>query len=132
MNSSPHALQRTLVVVSSGWVPFTVLLLSRYKPGARRSHEKSAGGVKPGADIYHNATGPVRIPDSAGAQAYSRAPTRCQVSTSPLPLTSTSPRGSARKSSRTSSQVARVIWIAPGVPCASIRLAMFTVSPQRS
>ena len=68
---------------------------------------------------------PVRAADSLNA-------TSRQVSTSPLPFTSTSPYGSVTKSSRRSSQVERVIWIASGVPCDSMRLAMFTVSPQRS
>jgi hypothetical protein len=60
------------------------------------------------------------------------APTTCQVSTSPFPFTCTRPRGSTTNSSRTSSQVERVIWIEPGTPCDSMRLAMFTVSPHRS
>ena len=42
------------------------------------------------------------------------------------------PDGSVTKSSRRSSQVERVIWISSGYPCDSMRLAMFTVSPQRS
>ena len=61
-----------------------------------------------------------------------RGPTSRQVSTGPLPFTSTSPSGSATKSSRRSSHVARVIWIASADPCDSILLAMFTVSPHRS
>ena len=61
-----------------------------------------------------------------------RGATSSQVSTSPFPFTSTRPRGSVTKSSRTSSQVERVIWITSGTPCDSMRLAMFTVSPQRS
>jgi hypothetical protein len=61
-----------------------------------------------------------------------RGPTSRQVSTAPLPFTSTSPSGSAAKSSRTSSHVDRVIWMSSGVPWDSILLAMFTVSPQRS
>jgi AcrR family transcriptional regulator len=59
-------------------------------------------------------------------------PTRYHVSIGPFPLTSIVPRGSHTKSSFTSSYVARVIWIAPGVPCDSIRLAVFTASPHRS
>ena len=42
------------------------------------------------------------------------------------------PIGSVTKSSRKSSQVGRVIWISSDIPCDSMRLAMFTVSPQRS
>jgi len=74
-------------------------------------------------------------PTAGAAQTAARSPcrpTRCQVSTRPLPFTSTSPRRSQRKSPRTRSHVARVMWTRPGTPCDSIRLAMLTVSPQRS
>ena len=39
------------------------------------------------------------------------------------------PCGSQSNSSATSSYVARVIWTRPGVPCDSMRLAVFTASP---
>ena len=57
---------------------------------------------------------------------------RYHASTSPFPLTAIVPRGSHSNSSATSSYVARVIWIRPGVPWDSMRLAVFTASPQRS
>ena len=61
-----------------------------------------------------------------------REATRYQVSIGPLPLTRIVPRGRQTNSSFNSSYVARVIWISPGVPWDSIRLAVFTASPHRS
>src|SRR5262245_11712598 len=61
-----------------------------------------------------------------------RARARYQVSIGPFPLTSIVPRRLQTNSSFNSSYVARVIWISPGVPWDSIRLAVFTASPQRS
>ena len=66
------------------------------------------------------------------ARSSDRGPTRYQVSIGPLPLTRIVPRGVQTNSSFNSSYVARVIWISPGVPWDSIRLAVFTASPQRS
>ena len=57
---------------------------------------------------------------------------RYHASTSPFPLIAIVPRGSNSNSSASSSYVARVIWILPGVPWDSMRLAVFTASPQRS
>jgi hypothetical protein len=71
-------------------------------------------------------------PRTGPAAQPARGPPRYHVSTGPLPFTSTTPRASQRYSSRTSSQVARVIWIRPGEPWDSMRLAMLTASPQRS
>ena len=59
-------------------------------------------------------------------------PTRYHVSISPLPLTGIVPRRVQTNSSFNSSYVSRVIWISPGVPWDSIRLAVFTASPHRS
>jgi len=61
-----------------------------------------------------------------------RAPTRYHVLSAPLPLTSTIPRGSHTNSSASSAWAPSPIWTWPGVPCDSIRLAVLTVSPQRS
>ena len=61
-----------------------------------------------------------------------RGPMRYQASSSPFPLIAIVPRGSHRNSPASSSYVARVIWIRPGVPWDSMRLAVFTASPQRS
>jgi hypothetical protein len=47
-------------------------------------------------------------------------------------LTSTVPRGVQTNSSFSRSNVARVIWISPGEPWLSIRLAVLTASPHRS
>jgi hypothetical protein len=69
----------------------------------------------------------------ASAPAYRLfLPTSRQVSTSPLPFTAMRPSGSVTNSSSSSSQVGRVIWISSEIPCDSMRLAMFTVSPHRS
>src|SRR5207245_271115 len=81
---------------------------------------------------------PSELPlDVADAHFVEAAPsdrdaTRYQVSIRPLPLTSIVPRRLQTNSSFSSSYVVRVIWISPGVLCASIRLAVFTASPQRS
>ncbi len=69
---------------------------------------------------------------SISLTAVGRSATRYHVSISPLPLTVIVPRGSQTKSSLISSYVSRVIWIQPGVPCDSIRLAVFTASPHAS
>ena len=61
-----------------------------------------------------------------------RRPSRYQVSISPLPLTEIVPLGSHTNSSSSRSRVARVIWIRPGVPDDSMRLAVLTASPHRS
>jgi hypothetical protein len=61
-----------------------------------------------------------------------RRPTRNQVSMSPLPLTVTTPRRSNSNWSRSRSYVSRVTCTRPGTPVDSIRLAVFTVSPQTS
>src|SRR6185369_13214068 len=57
-----------------------------------------------------------------------RRPVTYQTSTSPLPLTGISPRRSSMNPGSSRSAVARVTWIWPGVPCDSIRLAVFTAS----
>jgi hypothetical protein len=55
-----------------------------------------------------------------------------QASTPLLPLISIWPRGSKAKRSLSLSYTDRVTWIVPGTPPDSMRLARFTVSPQRS
>ena len=57
---------------------------------------------------------------------------RSQVSIWPLPLTSINPLGSQTKLSLSTWYKAALIWISPGIPCDSNRLAVLTVSPQRS
>ncbi len=57
---------------------------------------------------------------------------RYHASISPFPFTAIVPRGSHSNSSASSSYVAPVIWIRPGIPWDSMRLAVFTASPQRS
>jgi uncharacterized delta-60 repeat protein len=73
--------------------------------------------------------GPTRV---LTGEHHHRWPTRYQVSMAPLPLTSIVPRDRQSNASRSNSNVARVIWISPGVPLLSMRLAVFTASPHRS
>ncbi len=100
--------------------------LSRFAPVAQWIEQRFP---KPRAQVRFLSGASNRVKSSAYA---ARGPTSRQVSTGPLPFTSTSPSGSATKSSRSSSHVERVIWISSADPCDSILLAMFTVSPQRS
>jgi hypothetical protein len=61
-----------------------------------------------------------------------RLPSRMKVSIGPFPLISTVPCGSSRKRSWMCQGVAAEIWMRFGMPCDSMRLAMFTASPQMS
>ena len=61
-----------------------------------------------------------------------RLPSRMKVSIGPFPLISTVPCGSSRKRSWMCQWVAAEIWMQFGMPCNSMRLAMFTASPQMS
>ena len=59
-------------------------------------------------------------------------PSRKNVCSVPRPFTLTSPRSAKRKASPSRARVVGDTWIRDGSPCDSIRLARFTVSPQRS
>src|SRR5262249_61463902 len=69
---------------------------------------------------------------TTGALHQRARPMRKYVSIAPLPLMSSGPRGSNAKSSRRRGYVSPENWMRPGTPKLSIRLAVFTVSPQTS
>src|SRR5690606_20528092 len=91
------------------------------RPEVHEAAKELVGGAGHGRSPTGPPAGSTTRADSAEAVAGpSRRPTRYHVSTSPLPFTSTIPRGASSNSSRSSSYVARVTWICPGVPCDSI------------
>src|SRR3954447_1277645 len=91
------------------------------------SEQQDPGGDAPA----HGGTAAARFAASSG-DGSGFALTRNQVSIGPLPLTSMTPRRSNSNVLASRSRVSRVTWSRPGIPVDSIRLAVFTVSPQTS